>query len=81
MSRQEILEQLKELLYLMNPDYRKLGDSLTEDTSLINDLGFSSVSFLYMLFAVEERFKISFDDGKQFQTVKEVVDYIEEKLR
>lgn len=80
MTRQEIFEQLKELLFLMDSGYRKLGDSLSEETALVEDLGFNSVSFLYMLIAMEETFKITFDQDVQFRTVGEVIDYLMGKL-
>ena len=69
MTRQEILENLKEIL--MDADER--GSEL---------LGLSSVNMLYMIIATEEVFDIRFDDVgvNEFQTVGDVMDYIEGKL-
>ncbi len=46
------------------------------------DLGLSSVNMLYMIIATEEVFDIRFDDVgvNEFQTVGDVMDYIEGKL-
>lgn len=80
MEREEVFNKLKELLFIMDERYQKIGDKITDDTSLVSDLGFASVTFLYMLIAVEESFQISFEEGVEFKTVGEVVDYIMGKL-
>lgn len=82
MNRQEILENLKEIL--MDADERgsELVDMVTEDSRLTEDLGLSSVNMLYIIIATEEVFGIRFDDlgVGAFRTVGDVVDYIEGKL-
>lgn len=82
MNRQEILENLKEIL--MDADERgsELADRVTEQSRLTEDLGLSSVNLLYMIIATEEVFGIRFDDVGvgAFQTVGDVVDYIGGKL-
>ncbi len=82
MTRQEILENLKEIL--MNADERgsELVDKVSEQSRLTEDLGLSSVNMLYMIIATEEVFDIRFDDVgvNEFQTVGDVMDYIEGKL-
>ena len=82
MTRQEILENLKEIL--MDADERgsELVDKVSEQSRLIEDLGLSSVNMLYMIIATEEVFDIRFDDVgvNEFQTVGDVMDYIEGKL-
>ena len=82
MTRQEILENLKEIL--MDADERgsELVDKVSEQSRLAEDLGLSSVNMLYMIIATEEVFDIRFDDVgvNEFQTVGDVMDYIEGKL-
>ncbi len=82
MTRQEILETLKEIL--MDADERgsELVDKVSEQSRLTEDLGLSSVNMLYMIIATEEVFDIRFDDVgvNEFQTVGDVMDYIEGKL-
>ena len=82
MTRQEILENLKEIL--MDADERgsEMVDKVSEQSRLTEDLGLSSVNMLYMIIATEEVFDIRFDDVgvNEFQTVGDVMDYIEGKL-
>ena len=55
---------------------------LPESANLVSDLGLSSVGVLYVVIAIEEFFGIRFDDVgfADFQTVKDVLDYIEKKV-
>ena len=82
MTRNEMLEKLKEIL--LSAD-EAAGDSIhlvTERTGLQSDLGLSSVNMLYMIIATEEVFGIRFDEvgTNDFKTVGDVVSYIEGKL-
>ena len=83
MSRTEILEKLREILRAANDLGADMATEATEDSRLIDDLGLSSVSILFIVIAVEEEFGIQFDDVTvtDFETVGNVVDYIEEKLK
>lgn len=53
-----------------------------EDSKLMTDLGFSSVGMLYMVIAIEESFGVMFENVSigDFETVGDVVDYLEKKL-
>lgn len=68
----------------MDADERgsELVDKVSEQSRLTEDLGLSSVNMLYMIIATEEVFGIRFDDVgvNEFQTVGDVMDYIEGKL-
>ena len=57
-------------------------ENCTEASHLITDLGLNSVGILYVVIAIEEFFSIQFDDVgfNDFQTVGQVLDYIEKKL-
>ena len=82
MSRNEIFEKLKEVLVMVMPTL-ELGDAeITENANLANDIGLSSVGVLYVVIAIEEFFGIRFDDVgfADFQTIGDVIDYIEKKI-
>ena len=51
--------------------------------SLTEDFGFNSVGLLYMVIDIEESFGIRFEDVgiNDFETLGEVVDYIEGQLK
>jgi len=75
MTREEILTGLKEVMSLVKP---KLDLSkVTESSNLITDLGIDSLSMLLLSLGVENKFGFQFTEQKPFQTVAEVIDYIE----
>lgn len=82
MNRNEILEKLKEILLYADEGSRDTIHLVTEQSHLQNDLGLNSVNMLYIVIATEEEFGIRFDDlgVGEFQTVGDVVSYIEGKL-
>ena len=83
MSRTEIIEKLKEILLAADDRNRDKVLACTEDSRLMADLGFSSVSMLYMVIAIEEEMNIRFDNvgASDFETLGDVVTYIEAKLK
>ena len=83
LSREEILEQLKEIVLMMDPTKRDIINTVNENTRLVEDLGLMSVSLLYLVVAIEEQFQIEFGDlgVEDFQTVGKTIDYIEEQLK
>lgn len=68
----DILNELNEIV----KDYRE-GVTLTED-SVFAQLGFDSLDRVELIMAVEEKFDISFPDDIQIETVKELIDKINE---
>ena len=82
LERKEILDKLKDIILMMDPTKKDIIDTINEETRLIEDLGLMSVSMLYMVVAIEETFKIEFDNlsVEDFKTVKDTINYIEEKL-
>lgn len=82
LERKEILAKLKDIILMMDPTKKDIIDTINEETRLIEDLGLMSVSMLYMVVAIEETFKIEFDNlsVEDFKTVKDTINYIEEKL-
>lgn len=83
MTRNEIIEKLKEILVSADESAADTIDSVGEKTGLMTDLGLSSVNMLYLIIATEEVFGIRFDEVgmNDFATVGDVVTYIEGKLR
>lgn len=83
LSRNEIIEQLKDILLTADDRNQALVEACTEDSRLMADFGFSSVGMLYMVIAIEEVFGIRFDSVSvtDFDTLGDVVNYIEGKLQ
>lgn len=69
-----VLNELNEIV----KDYRD-NVTLTED-SVFAELGFDSLDRVELIMAVEEKFDITFPDDVQIETVKELVDKINELM-
>lgn len=83
MNRKQIIEKLKEIFVTADDRNIDLVDNVADSTHLINDLGLNSVSMLFFMIAAEEEFNIRFSDVgmNDLQTVGDVADYIEERLK
>lgn len=81
MTRQEIIDKLKDIILFAMPDKKEIVDNCNENSNLTTDIGLNSVGLLYVVIAVEEFFNVSFDNVtfEDFETVKNVVDFIENK--
>ena len=82
MTRAEIIEKLKDILLSADDRNRETIETCDERSNLALDFGFTSISTLYMVIAIEEVFSIRFDNVgmSDFETLGDVVDYIEKKL-
>ena len=78
MDRKEIFEGLKEVIVTVKPKVDL--DKITEDSSLVKDLGIDSLSMLLLSLATENKFNFQFATQEPFRKVGEVVDYIEKAL-
>lgn len=78
LTREEIFNGLKEILLMIDPSKKNIVDNLNEESRLIEDIGLASVSMLYLVIAIEEKFNIEFGDlgVNDFKTVKQTIDYI-----
>ena len=78
MERNEALEKLKEIMKDIITDSNVDIDNINEESNLIEDLGFDSLSLLMMAVQIEEVFGKSLQDmsSDTFKTVKDVLDYI-----
>ena len=83
LTRTEITERLREILLAADDRNRDVVAACTEDSRLVADPGFTSVSMLYMVIAIEEEFDIRFENvgANDFETLGQVVDYVEKKLK
>lgn len=80
LTRNEIIQKLNEIIDMVLGEMAITAD---ESSNLTTDLGLNSVGLLYVVIAIEEFFLIRFDDVSfgDFQTVGDVVDYIEKKMK
>ena len=78
MTRQEVIEKLKDIILFAMPNKKDVIENCTENSNLTTDVGLNSVGLLYIVIAVEEFFHVSFEDVSfdDFKTVRDVVDYI-----
>ena len=78
LTRSEVLDGLKEILLMIAPNKKDIVDSINEDSRLVEDIGLASVSLLYLVIAIEEKFEIEFGDKgvEDFKTVKQTIDFI-----
>ena len=81
LSRNDILQKLKEILLSADSRNEALLEKFDESADLYTDLGLTSIGMLYMVIAIEETFGIRFDDVgmSDFTILKDVVDYVEGK--
>ncbi len=79
MTRTEIKDRLVEIMLVAMPDAEETIKTATEESNLHTDLGFNSVGILYIVIAIEEFFNVRFENVgfNDFQTVGDVIDYIE----
>ena len=79
MSRDELFRQLKELIKMANTSTPEVLDSCSENSDLRGDLGLTSIGVLYLAVSIENTFSLEFNDASfdDFNTVKDVIDYIE----
>lgn len=78
LTREEVFNGLKEVLLMIDPSKEEVVKNITEDSRLVEDIGLASVSLLYLVIAVEEKFNIEFGDlgVEDFKTVRQTIDYI-----
>ena len=74
-----MLERLKSVLARVTPDVDM--DKLTEQTTLIDDLGFDSLAIMMMSMEIEDAFGFRFTEFVRFETVGDVCKYLEEHVK
>jgi acyl carrier protein len=74
MTREDIFNGLKEILTLIKPS--KDLSSVNESSQLVRDVGLDSLTIMLLSLAVENKFQFKFEGTPKFNTVGEVIDYI-----
>lgn len=70
-----MLTQLKEILSKVIPDMDM--STVSEDSRLIEDLGFDSLAIMMMSMEIEDAFGFKFTEFVKFETVGDVCSYLE----
>ncbi len=73
-----MLEQLKELLANILPDIDL--SNVTEESRLIEDLGFDSLALMMLSMEIEDAFGFKFTEFVYFKTVGDVCGYLESRI-
>lgn len=73
-----MLEKLKEILGKVLPEVDM--SEVTEDTRLIDDLGFDSLALMMMSMEIEDAFDFRFTELVEFETVGDVCGYLESRV-
>lgn len=73
-----MLEQLKSILAKVLPDMDMSG--VTEETRLVDDLGFDSLALMMLSMEIEDAFNFKFLEFVKFETVGDVCRYLEAKI-
>ena len=78
MTREEILEKLKNIIVESKEDNNFDVSKINEDTELLRDLEFDSLAMVYMAVILEQKFncKINNEDYKKIKTVGDVIDIV-----
>lgn len=83
MSRETILNKLKDILLSMEDINSDIINQADENTELFSGLGLSSFKLLYIAIIIEEEFGIRFNSLglSAFTTIKDIIDYISSQVK
>lgn len=73
-----MLDKLKDILKKVLPDIDM--SKVTEETRLIDDLGFDSLAIMMMSMEIEDAFDFKFKEFVRFETVGDVCRYLESRI-
>ena len=73
-----MLEKLKGIISRVHPNIDI--SSINEDTRLIEDLGFDSLSIMMMSMEIEDAFSFRFTEFVRFETVGDVCGYLDSRI-
>lgn len=73
-----MLERLKQIIGKVLPDMDV--SAVTENTRLVEDLGFDSLALIMMSMEIEDEFKFRFTEFVKFETVGDVCGYLESRI-
>ena len=75
MTRIDIFESLRNIVWQIRPTADL--STIDENSQLVRDLGLDSLTILLVSLALENKYGFKFEGSPRFETVKEVIDYIE----
>ena len=75
MQREAIFEEIKGVLAQIKPSMDL--SAINDDSQLVRDVGLDSLTILLLSLAIENKFQFKFEGTPKFNTVGEVLDYIE----
>ena len=73
-----LIETIKESTSVLFEDIE-----ITEETDVIDDLHFDSISLMYLILEIENRFEIEFDDDLSYEnisTISKLESYVKSKI-
>ena len=73
-----MLDKVKEILEKSFPDIDI--STVTENTRLVEELGFDSLSFMMMAMEIEDAFGFRFKEMVKFETVGDACRYLESRI-
>lgn len=73
-----MLETLKSIIKKVAPETDT--ERITNETHLIEDLGFDSLSMMLMTMEIEESFSFRFEETVRFETVGQVIAYLNRRV-
>jgi len=73
-----MLDKLKQILGRVLPETNL--DNVTEDTKLVEDLGFDSLAMMMMVMEIEDAFGFKFKGFVKFETIGDVCGYLESRI-
>ena len=73
-----VFEKLLEIFGNVIPEVD--SSEISEDSSLVEDLGLNSLTMMLLAVSIEDEFGVSFDDADDLETVGDVCAYINDKM-
>ena len=73
-----MLNRLKEILGKVLPDTDL--SAITEETKLVDDLGFDSLAIMMMSMEIEDAFNFKFTEFVKFESIGDVCKYLDEHV-
>lgn len=82
MNNEQLLLELKDILKVICPNKEIDYDKVTEESLLLEDLHFDSITLLMMAIAIEREYDVEVLslDATSFKKVKDVINYIKERI-
>ncbi len=82
MENEQLLSELKDILKVICPNKDIDYDKVNEESLLLEELHFDSITLLMMAIAIEREYDVEVLqlDSASFKKVKDVIDYIKERI-